>query len=352
MRSMRCFSILGILGILGILALSILSFPGLSAQGSVEGRRFAILVGVNQYFDSGFVSLQKTQNDAEELGRTLSRLGGYKEWSDSVAPAAKGSVEKRVAALSGRNGSLEVTTNPDAEAELMLTPAGGGTAQRIGTAPLDYETLIGDYSLSATATLNGKKLAGKATVSLREGQTSPIRLDLKELATVPSGFVLVPGGMFTIGSPASEAGRYDNEVQHQMSLSAFTISATDVTVGEFKAFVNATGYRTSGEADGKGGYFLTGSKWEQKADATWKNPHFAQSDQSPVVLVSWYDAVAYCNWKSRSEGKDPAYRYKGEADPMKWPSGWNTKTHNGIACPLRPSGSMPPKEAPPRTPWR
>ncbi len=42
-----------------------------------------------------------------------------------MAPAAKGSTEKRVAVVAGRTGTLEVTTDPDADAELTLTPAGG-----------------------------------------------------------------------------------------------------------------------------------------------------------------------------------------------------------------------------------
>ena len=51
---------------------------GLAAQATPEPRRFAILVGINQYSDPGLVSLQKAQNDAEDFGKALSRLGGYK----------------------------------------------------------------------------------------------------------------------------------------------------------------------------------------------------------------------------------------------------------------------------------
>lgn len=56
---------------------------GLFAQSApapsvAEPRRFAILVGINQYSDPGLVSLQKAQNDAEDLGKALSRLGGYR----------------------------------------------------------------------------------------------------------------------------------------------------------------------------------------------------------------------------------------------------------------------------------
>ncbi len=64
----------------GGLALGLLSLAcvAIMAQTTVEPRRFAIVVGINQYSDPGLVTLQKAQNDAEEMGRTLSRLGGFK----------------------------------------------------------------------------------------------------------------------------------------------------------------------------------------------------------------------------------------------------------------------------------
>jgi len=85
-----------------------------------------------------------------------------------------------------------------------------------------------------------------------------------------------------------------------------------VTVGEFRRFINATNYRTDGERSGGG--FVWTDKWEQKADANWRNPYFTQNDNHPVVLVSWNDAVEYCNWLSRQEGLTPAYTISGTGD--------------------------------------
>ena len=65
--------------ILSVLSLWLAFAPGLGAQtAGTEPRRFAILVGINQYADPGLVPLQKAQNDAEELGKALTRLGGYR----------------------------------------------------------------------------------------------------------------------------------------------------------------------------------------------------------------------------------------------------------------------------------
>ena len=110
----------------------------------------------------------------------------YKEWTDTVHPTAKGSVESRVATLVGRTGTLEVTTVPDAEAEVTLAPAGGGAGLKIGNAPLDFDALIGDYSVSAQATVNGKRLAATDRVTVREGQLSPVKLNLAAFDAAPA----------------------------------------------------------------------------------------------------------------------------------------------------------------------
>jgi formylglycine-generating enzyme required for sulfatase activity len=128
----------------------------------------------------------------------------------------------------------------------------------------------------------------------------------------PANMVWVTGGTFTIGSPSNEVSRSSNEgPQHQVTISkGFYLGKYEVTVEDFRQFVNATGYKTEAETSG-GGYVWTGSKWEMKADANWKNPYFAQNDNHPVVLVSWNDAVKYCNWKSEWEGLTPAYTVSG-----------------------------------------
>ncbi|WP_461255992.1 formylglycine-generating enzyme family protein [Treponema sp. R80B11-R83G3] len=139
------------------------------------------------------------------------------------------------------------------------------------------------------------------------------------------GFVKINGGTFTMGSPANESGRDINEVQHQVTVSSFYMGKYEVTVGEFKRFVNATGYRTEAEKDG-GGYVWNGSQWEKKADANWKNPYFSQGDNHPVVMVSWNDAIQYCNWLSMQEKLTPAYTVNGNNVT------WN-KNANGYRLP-------------------
>jgi formylglycine-generating enzyme required for sulfatase activity len=125
--------------------------------------------------------------------------------------------------------------------------------------------------------------------------------------------VLVPAGKFTMGSPKDEEDRGDDENPHEVEITQpFQMGKYEVTVGQFRAFVKDTNYRTEGEKDGKGGRAFDGKEFIQKPEFTWKNLHFAQSDDQPVVVVSWNDAVVFCNWLSKKEGK--TYRLPTEAE--------------------------------------
>ncbi|MCU0246898.1 MAG: formylglycine-generating enzyme family protein [Bryobacter sp.] len=62
----------------------------------------------------------------------------------------------------------------------------------------------------------------------------------------------------------------------------FAMMKTEVTVGQFEAFVKATGYRTAAE--------------RANTARNWKNPGFPVDARQPVVYVTVNDAVEYCAW--------------------------------------------------------
>ena len=124
-------------------------------------------------------------------------------------------------------------------------------------------------------------------------------------------FVRITGGTFLMGTPTDEPGRHDDEgPQRPVTVSSFYIGKNPVTVGEFRSFVNATGYRTEAETR-NGGWVWTGIEWQVRPDANWRNPYFTQGENHPVVLVSWNDAIRYANWLSEQEGLTPAYTISG-----------------------------------------
>ncbi len=129
---------------------------------------------------------------------------------------------------------------------------------------------------------------------------------------------LVTNGTFTMGSTV---GHGDEEPVHQVTITYDVfIGKREVTVAEFREFVEAVGYVTRAER-GSGAYVYADGSWGKKADATWQNPYFEVADDHPVVCVSWYDAVAYCNWLSKREGLRAAYRVLG--DVVEWDTSAN-----------------------------
>jgi len=84
-------------------------------------------------------------------------------------------------------------------------------------------------------------------------------------------WVSIPAGKFMMGSPASEVNRRDDERQHEVSLSAFKMSAHEVTFAQYDAFCEAT-------------------KHKKAYDEGWGR------GQRPVINVSWDDATAFAKW--------------------------------------------------------
>ena len=103
--------------------------------------------------------------------------------------------------------------------------------------------------------------------------------------------------------------------RHSVSISKpFYMQTTEVTVGRFRRFVDSTRYRT--DAEKKGSCFAWSSdngEWEDAKGRCWKSPGFYQTDNHPVVCVSWNDATAFADWLNRKEGTRK-YRLPTEAE--------------------------------------
>jgi formylglycine-generating enzyme required for sulfatase activity len=137
----------------------------------------------------------------------------------------------------------------------------------------------------------------------------------------------IPPGKFTMGSSQKEIDfwlkQYDDGwfkerlpsegPQHEVEIThPLYMGQTEVTVGQFRKFVQATGYQTQAEREGGAFRYFPNWEWKMDANTNWLNPGFEQTDDHPVVCVSWNDAVAFCNWLSKQEGK--TYRLPTEAE--------------------------------------
>jgi len=141
--------------------------------------------------------------------------------------------------------------------------------------------------------------------------------------------VLIPAGEFMMGSrelaeQVAAAFNEDDEMaeffedehpRHRVRITKpFYLSAHEVTVGQFRQFVKAAGYKKDVERGTKGAFGWNPDKrrFEFNEKYSWRDVGFEQTDDHPVVNVSWNDAVAFCDWLSRKEAK--TYRLPTEAE--------------------------------------
>ncbi len=144
---------------------------------------------------------------------------------------------------------------------------------------------------------------------------------------------LIPPGEFMMGAPDDEAERQRDEgPAHRVRITKpFFLGTYTVTLGQFRQFVEATDYKTDAEQDGRGGWGYTGDDakpFKQSQQYTWRQTGFTQTDDHPVVNVSWNDAAAFCEWLSQQESA--TYRLPTEAE---WEyacrAGTATRFHHG-----------------------
>jgi len=138
---------------------------------------------------------------------------------------------------------------------------------------------------------------------------------LRDCADCPA-MVVVPAGRFLMGSDDGEAERPEGPV-HEVNLPrAFALARTEVTVGEFRRFVEATGHRVAAGCRVQSSATVKGERvgWEEREAAGWQAPGFLRpiEDALPVVCVGHDDARAYAAWLARSSGRP--YRLPSEAE--------------------------------------
>jgi formylglycine-generating enzyme required for sulfatase activity len=126
--------------------------------------------------------------------------------------------------------------------------------------------------------------------------------------------VMIPGGRFEMGAAPGEEeaeglpGQFRNRSQprRMVEVGPFAAGRFEVTRGQYRAFVQATG------REDKGCWAWNGKELAQDAGKSWRDPGYAQDDGHPVACVSWDDAKAYTVWLSRRTGK--TYRLLTEAE--------------------------------------
>jgi formylglycine-generating enzyme required for sulfatase activity len=113
----------------------------------------------------------------------------------------------------------------------------------------------------------------------RSGLSVVASASTSEPGTVEPGFVMIPAGTFTMGSPTTEQGRWRDESQHQVTLTrALHVCDHEVTQAEWESIMH------------------------------WNDSGF-HGPNKPVEQVTWYDCLKYCNERSVTEGLTPVYSF-------------------------------------------
>ena len=136
---------------------------------------------------------------------------------------------------------------------------------------------------------------------------------------------VLPGRQFTMGSPTYEAGREKDEWQHQRQITRhFAIGTTEVTRGQWDKFAKAK------QA------FPTNSS---KVDRDFID-RYSPSPTCPMIAITWYEAVWYCNWLSEKEGIDKSQWCYDPNAAGEYASGMKTKANflslTGYRLPTEP----------------
>jgi formylglycine-generating enzyme required for sulfatase activity len=117
---------------------------------------------------------------------------------------------------------------------------------------------------------------------------------------IPIEVVQIPAGTFIMGSPTSEPNRQDDETQHLVTLNGFYMGKYQVTQEQYQAVM---GINPSYHHGGSG-----------------REPAVGEiQGKRPVELVTWYDAVEFCNKLSTLDGRTAVYTISGRTPASEYP---------------------------------
>ncbi len=194
-------------------------------------------------------------------------------------------------------------------AMIMVLALGACGSNAPGTENMEAENKMDENVASASGTGENTEITDTVTAPPKN--------------FVGQNFVLIKGGTFEMGSPDTESWRLEDEVRHTVTVSDFYMSIYEVTQAEYEEVIG-------------------------------KNPSSFLGDDLPVEMVSWMDAVRYCNARSEKEGLTPAYTVEGQtvtwnraADGYRLPTEaeWEYACRAGTETPFNTETSISAEEA-------
>ncbi|MGC8605242.1 MAG: SUMF1/EgtB/PvdO family nonheme iron enzyme, partial [Desulfomonilaceae bacterium] len=321
----------------------------------------------SDYFDPKFykknAGLIVTDPSGPKTGKTNVVRGG--SWAFDACEARNafrfGIDPKLCADMTG----FRVVTMPDAQ-DRNVTPVSPDVKI---DAPLIDEQVNAIFNQVRELVSNGKRLQARKLVDkipkvhkgCLEDESGFVKNVLKSFIDQTSNkslesftnllgmrMIRIPEGSFVMGSSEADIAwamtvlargqplSLENEYPfHKVRISRpFFMAATPVTVQQFQTFVDDTGYVTDAEEDNGGEVFDTkNNRFVRKSGSSWRNPGWRIEPDQPVAMITYNDAVAFCEWLSAVE-KAP-YKLPTEAQ-------WEYAARGTLPMAQFPWGDQPP----------
>ncbi|MEN8205830.1 MAG: PEGA domain-containing protein [Pseudomonadota bacterium] len=257
----------------------------LSVSSKPAGATISV-AGVFYGTTPAILSLSSTEQHSVRLGKP-----GYRQVDEPVTLAPNEKKELAVT-LPPEYGVVFVTARPaDAVLKIDGKPAGEATQRlRLTTRPHTLTFSKSGYVSRQLAVTPRPGVSKNIDVTLKTKAQASV--DSKAASTPPTRTsaagqllqLIKPAGNFRMGASRREAGRRANESPRLIQLvRPFYLSEKEVTNAQYRRFKPG---HDSGHAEGAA----------------------LNAEAQPVVNVSWNDAARYCNWLSRKDGLQPAYR--------------------------------------------
>ena len=131
-----------------------------------------------------------------------------------------------------------------------------------------------------------------------------------EYTVVPENMVMIRSGEFQMGSD-SEIAAEDERPVHTVFVDSFFIDIHEVTVAQYKQFVQETGYNEP--------------EWRKVVP-------YAPTDRHPMVFVSWHDAMTYAKWAGKRLPTEAEWEKAARGGHIQQKYPWGNLAPTGKQC--------------------
>ena len=196
--------------------------------------------------------------------------------------------------LSGADPKGGTAVTLESSSTAAQVPAGGSVTlpagQTSATFTITTQAVPAAQNVTITASYAGVSKTATLTVNQGGSQPGTVRVNLQD----GLNYVWIPAGTYTMGCSPGDSECYSNESpSHSVTISkGFWMGQTEVTVGAYKRFAQATGRAMP-----------SGPPW----DSGWSQ------DNLPMVYVNWDDARSYCTWAGGRLPTEAEWEYAARA---------------------------------------